>query len=239
MDENRSEQERAPEIEQGPMHSTRTWRACCLGPAIAVAAVLVLTIAAGLFSPRPRLQKTRQAGTGGRVAQQRRGEFVEFGKAYFAVARDADRFNEAAFGELDALTQGGGSIEQVRAAFRKAADADARASAEFEALPVPPNLLSRSKLRLSLDTMSKAYDARRRACETLATWNGDVNDRRTAETYRVQSEEVNRLTLEGLRHLGAAAADNELTTDDAGKFLPASSTKAGDFDAALFPQHRR
>jgi len=215
--EERSEEPPAPEIERAPAYSTKTLRACCLAPAIAVAAIFIFAVAAGLFSPRPRLPSGQRP-----QAQdlKRREAFVRFGREYFAIAARADEFNEKAFKELDALVRGNGSIGDVHTAFAEAGKANERASAEFKELAVPPELLSQSKVRQSLDVISEAYDLRRQACDTIIGWNGDIQDSATAEKYQQQAEEVNRLTMEGLRHLGNAAADNGITKDDARKFLP-------------------
>lgn len=188
---------------------------------LAFAVLLILAVSAGLFSPRPRFPETREPAVQDKAAQERREAFIKFGQNYFAIAQKADRVNEQAFERLESMTRGSGSIQDVHAAFRKAAEANRAASAEFKALQVPMNLQSQSKLRQSLDTMSKAYDARGLACDILVEWNGDMNDRATAERYGRQVEEINRLTLEGLGYLREAADDNKLTKEDAQEFLPA------------------
>ncbi len=226
MEENRPGEQERQEIEYRPTHSRRTWRACCLAPMLAVAALLILTVGAGLFGPGARLPQIGEQEVGDEAAQKRRETFVEFGRDYFAIVQKADRINEQAFSELQSLVQGSGSIEDMHAAFRKAADANSRASAELRALPVPQGLLSQSKLRQSVDMMSKAYAARKLACEVLAEWNGDVDDQVTAERYRRHVAEVNQLTTEGLRRLGEAAKDNGLTREDAEKFVPATAFRA-------------
>ena len=241
-EQNRPDQGREPEDiyklepENVFTHSRRTWRACCLAPTIAAVVILLLAVGAGLLGPRPRLPQTAEQPVRGEASEDRREAFMDFGKTYFAVAQRADKVSEQAFKELDALAQGGGSIEDVHAVFRNAADANEKASEEFKALPVPPTLLSQSKVRQSLDVMSEAYDARRRACEIIIAWDGDINDRSVAESYGRQAERINRLTLEGLRHLGAAAKDNGLTKEDAEKFLPAASLlKAREFRVDAIP----
>lgn len=231
MDEE-DELQRGPQIERMPACSSRTWRACCLAPAIAVGVVLILTVMAGLFGPQPRQPQTRPPDVS--VEDTRRDVFIQFGKQYFAIAHRADTLNEAAFAQLEAFRRGDSSIGDARAAFRKAAEANARASAEFKRLSVPAALSSQSKLRQSLDTMSEAYDARRRACEIIAGWNGDLNDRTTLERYRQQVVEINRLTVEGLRRLGEASRDNGLTRDDSREFLPAAAVPKAGESAQIF-----
>ena len=227
-DENQPVEENEPEYGYGPTHSPRTWRTCCLAPAIAVGVILLLTVGAGLFSPQTRLLR-KQPGVQDKAMRERREAFIRFGRSYFAIARKADEFNEKGFRELDAVARGNGSIEDLHAAFRDAAEANGRAAAEFKMLIVPHTLQSRLKIRQSLNTMSMAYDARKRACEILVAWNGDTGDQATAEIYRRQVEEINRLTMEGLKYLGDAAGDNGLTRDDVQKFLPAGFMKSDAF----------
>lgn len=203
-------------------YSRRTWLTCCIAPSLAIGAILVLTIVASLFSPRQRvdLPTRREPPSTAPETQQRRDEFVKFGKEYFAIAARADKYNEEGFAQLDKFMRGHSTIGNVHDAFAKAAKANSKAAKEFKALNIPDNLISKDKLRQSLDIMSDAYEARRRACEILVGWNGDMRDQTTAQRYSVQAEEINRLTLEGLQLLGAAADDNGLTRDDVEKFLP-------------------
>ena len=239
-EENKPAERNAPQDEgepEAPTESTyppRTWRTCCLAPLIAVSAILLLTIAAGLFSPQPRRPgfiRNPQMQARDKEARQRREVFVQFGRTYFAIAARADKYNEAGFKALEKMARGNGSLSDVHSTFTRAGQANARAAEEFRSAKIPSNLRSRQKLRQSLDTMSRAYDARRHACETIAAWNGDTNDRATAQIYRSQAEEINRLTLEGLRYLGGAADDNGLTREDVDKFLPAARAKAFGADA--------
>lgn len=235
MEENRPEEQKALRPDR-PAYSTKTWRACCLAPTIAIAVIFVLTIAAGLYGPQPRLLRRPQPPVQGEANQQRREAFVQFGKVFFATAARADRLNQAAFQELNAYTRGSGSIEGVHAIFAKASSANSRAAAEFRKLAIPSGLQSQPKLRRSLDMMSESYNARRQACETILGWNGDLQDRVTADRYRQQAYEINQLTMQGLRLLGEAADDNGLTKDDSEKFIPPSTTKVGIFDAgAMLP----
>lgn len=203
-------------------YSRRTWLTCCVAPILALGALLVLTIAAGLFSPRQRvdLPTRREPPSTSPEAQRRRDDFVKFGKEYFAIAARADKYNEAGFRQLNRFVRGNNTIGNVHDAFAEAAKANGKAAKEFKTLKIPDNLNSKDKLRQSLDIMSDAYEARRRACEILVSWNGDMRDETTAQRYSAQAQEINRLTLEGLRLLGAAADDNGLTRDDVEKFLP-------------------
>jgi len=239
-EENGAEEQNAPQDEGEPgapsesAYPPRTWRTCCLAPLIAISAILLLTIGAGLFSPqarRPRSPQGAETRDRDKEARQRREAFVRFCRTYFTIAARADRYNEAGFRELEKMAKGNGSLGDIHLAFARAGEANAKAAEEFKSAEIPSNLRSKSKLRQSLDTMSNAYDARRRACKTIAAWNGDVNDRATGQIYRSQAEEVNRLTLEGLRHLGAAADDNGLTKEDVEKFLPAARAKTFGADA--------
>lgn len=225
-----------PRPEYGPAYSRTTWRACCLAPAIAVAALLILTVAAGLFSPRPRLPGIQQPGATDKATLARREAFVRFGREYFTIAAKADNLSEAAFSQTDAFVRRNGSLDEVHAAFLKAGQANAEASKAFENLAVPQELLSQSKVMNSLDATSKSYELRSRACRTMVDWNGDVKDHATAEKYRQQADEINRLTIEGLHKLGEAARDNGLTDEDARKFLPTQeSLKASLFDGTAIP----
>jgi hypothetical protein len=202
-------------------YSRKTWLACCLAPLLAISAVLILTIAAGLFSPKPQTDFPTRSKTPESIEDQKRREaFVNFGKEYFAIAARADKHNEAGFKELEKLSQGHGSIKDVHNAFAIAAKANAKAAKEFRSLKIPPNLRSKDKLRQSLDTMAKAYEARMQACQIITKWNGNVNDRVTAKKYQAKATEINNLTFESLRLLGIAANDNGLTQDDVEKFLP-------------------
>ena len=246
-EESRPEEQNAPQDEGEPeapdesAYPPRTWRTCCLAPLIAVSAILLLTVAASLFSPQPRrpsFTQNQQTQAQDKEAGRRREAFVQFGKVYFAIAAGADKYNEAGFRELDKMARGSASLNNVHSTFAKAGEANAKAAEEFKAVSIPANLRSRSRLRQSLDTMSNAYGTRRRACETIAGWNGDVNDQATAQIYRSHADEINRLTLEGLRYLGEAADNNGLTREDVEKFLPAAgSTKAVTFGAdAIAPR---
>lgn len=200
-------------------HSPRKWRSCCLAPLIAVFAILFFTAVAGLFSGRGRYVQRSPQPARDPAMQARREAFTQFGKDYFAIARKADVYNEAAFGELDKMAKGSGSIKRVNAAFSKAGEANTKAAGEFEALQVPQSLLSREKIRQSRDSMSESYKARSRACDILANWNGDTNDKSVAGRYGNEVQEINRLTMDGLRYLGEAANDNGLSRDDLRRFL--------------------
>lgn len=233
QEEDRSEYTPAPKPE-GPAYSGGPWRACCLTSALAAIAILILTIGAGLFSPESPLRGP--PGDGDEANRERREAFVRFGREFFAITAEADTASEDAFRRLDAYFHGVGSIEDVHAAFREAADANRAASDGFGELSVPPELVSGEKIRQSLDTMSESYDTRRQACGTILAWDGDINDRATAERYRRQAEEISRLTTQGLNQLGEASRDNGLPNQDVRRFLPSRDRLgAGLFDVTAFP----
>lgn len=220
MEENKpgeQDQNTAPQ----PEHSPRSWRSCCLAPALALGMILLIGAAAYLFSPAHR------GVTGGPssdpVVQARRDAFVEFGKQYFAMADRADNANQAAFNALQAMTQPTGSIDAVHTAFQTASDANAQAASGFRTLNIPSNLVSQDKLQHSLDVVAQSYDKRREACDLMVVWNGDVNDKATSDKYNALAGDINRLTQDGMNSLGEAARDNQLTEDDVKKFLPATS----------------
>ena len=235
MEENRPEAQR-PENRYRPTHSPRTWRACCLVPTIAVALVLIVAFSASLLSPVTRFARSTRTAPDGETAVGNRQAFIRFGRGYFAVADKADRESERAFKMLESTVKGTGSLNQVHDAFRKAAEANAQASEEFRALEVPSSLESQSKIRKSLGLLSDAYDGRRRICEMMASWNGDVDDRELTARYRTAAEDVNRLTIEGLKYLGEAAGDNQLTREDVEKFVPPAPTSAAMLDPSPWRQ---
>lgn len=209
---------------------SRRWKACCLVPALALAAVLLFVVGGSLFSIRP---KPKQAPVRTKDTTE---DFIRFGREFFAITRRADTASEQAFKALEAMLQGGGSIEDVHSAFREASTANAQASAEFKALAIPKSLQSQSKLRQSVDTMSRSYYARKLACDILVDWGGDLNDQEIAGRYRGQVEDINRLTQEGLSYLAEAARDNGITQDDARRFLPAAIfSEKNPFEAAGIP----
>ena len=185
-------------------------------PTLALAALLIFVVAAGLFNQRPG---SRQTAVAPKVTHE---EFILFGREFFAIATRADKASEEAFKALEAMIRGGGSIEQVHSAFQEASAANGRASDEFKVLEIPASLQSQPKLRQSVDTMSKAYYARKLACDIMVSWNGDLSDQQIADKYRRQVEDINRLTQEGLGYLAEAARDNDITQDDARRFLPAA-----------------
>lgn len=235
MEENRPEAQR-PEDRYRPTHSPRTWRACCLAPTIAAALVLIVVFSASLLSPVTRFARGTRTAPDSGVSEENRHAFIEFGRGYFAVADRADRVSERAFKMLESMTKGNGSLEQVHRAFRTAAEANAQASEQFRALDVPSGLESQSKIRKSLALLADAYDGRRRICEMMASWNGDMNDKELAARYRAAAEDVNRLTMEGLRYLGEAAGDNQLTREDVEQFVPPAPTSAAMLDPLLWRQ---
>lgn len=181
---------------------------------LALLAVLLIAAAAGLFSPRP--------GSKPNIAAETREEFIQFGKDFFAIARKADQSSEQAFKALESMLQGGGSIEDVHSAFREASTANGQAANDFKGLEIPASLQSQSNLTKSVDAMSRAYYARKLACDILVDWNGDLNDQVIADKYTRQVQDINRLTQEGLALLANAARDNGITEDDASRFLPAA-----------------
>ena len=192
----------------------RTWKACCLVPALAIGGVLLIVAGASLFSSRPALRRPSPA------VSDTRKDFVQFGKQFFAISQKADVVSENAFKVLQSEIRNKVSIEKVHSAFRRASDANRQASGEFKVLAIPPSLRSQSKLRQSVDTMSRSYYARKLACDILAAWDGNLDDQQTADNYRRQVEDINRLTQEGLSYLADAANDNGITQDDAKRFLP-------------------
>lgn len=204
-----------------PEHSPRTWRACCLAPTLALALILIISIGASLYSPVTRKLGGKTAQPTDAATQALRDAFVEFGKKYFAIALKADRVNRVAFDALQAKVQGGGTLDQVHSAFRKAADANAQAAAELDALTIPTSLRSQDKLRLSIDSISQSFAMRHDVCMLLVQWNGDTKDQATADRYNSMGEKINKLTEDGLTYLGEAAKDNQLTSDDVRKFVPA------------------
>ena len=201
-------------------HSPRKWKSCCLAPIIAVFAILIFTAVAGVFSGQGRYVQHSPQLANDPAMQARREVFTQFGKDYFAIARKADVYNEAAFGELDKMPKGNGSIKRVNDAFSKAGAANKKAAEEYNALRIPQGLLSREYIRKSIDSMSASYEARSRACNILANWNGDTNDKSVAGRYGNEVQKINSLTMDGLRYLGEAANDNGLSRDDLRRFLP-------------------
>lgn len=196
--------------------SSRTWRACCLAPALAIGSILLLVVGASLFNSRPASRHPAPPRSHTREA------FIQFGREFFVIAKSADKVSEQAFKTLQSKIQGSGSMEEVHSAFQEASDANRRASDDFMKLKIPQSLQSQSKLRLSVATMSKAYYARKLACDILVEWNGDLNDQQTGEKYRRQVEDINRLTQEGLGYLADAANDNGVTEEDARRFVPSA-----------------
>lgn len=231
--ERRDIPENQPDFGDRSEYSRTTWRACCMAPSIAIGVLLILTLGVGLLSTRGTRQPANRTNTRASASPEVRQAFIGFGKQYFAIADRADNQNEAAFKVLRSYAGGNNSIEEVHSAFRTATDGNRRASQEFKALRVPQQCTSREKMQRSLDTISRAYDARRRACETIVGWNGDANDQATADRYRKQAEEVNTLTREGLTYLGEAASENGLTADDVKKFLPSAM---GEFHTDPMPE---
>lgn len=202
-------------------HSTRAWRACCLVPMLVLVALLIFSIAASLYSGRGRNESPR-----GRGPDVRKQDFIDFGKAYFAIAYKADKSSKAAFDELRSLGEGKGSIERVHDAFRQAAVANGKAAEEFRMLDIPQTLTSQSDLNESVNVMSQAYTAKQEACEVILSWNGDENDRTVADKYMSKVHEIHQLSDEGLRHLVQAANDNGLTRDDIREFAPKAAESA-------------
>jgi hypothetical protein len=220
--------ERAPERQDHSAYSPRAWRSCCLAPTLALAAVLLISVTARLWDlggGAPSAPGARQRSDTG---LEKRGVFVEFGREYFAIADRADKISESAFQELNSFVGGNGSVDGVRAAFRKASVANARASWEFKQLAIPSALASRDKLRRSLDLISRSYTARQRACDVIAGWNGDVNDRAASSKYEEYVQEVDMLTSEALSHFKVASQDNGLTEDDYRKFMPGENGRYAD-----------
>jgi hypothetical protein len=235
MDENRPEGQNLDERFR-PEHSPRTWRACCLAPTVAAALVLILAFGAGLLGPRTRFAAGRKDEEQRPDVEQRRQAFIELGQSCFEIADRADQTSEKAFGALERMVRKEGSLDQVHQAFKDASAANGRASTQFRSLPISPVLVSESKIRKSLDTLSQAYDGRRRICDMLVAWDGNVENRTVIARYQTEAEDVNRLTTEGLKYLGEAAGDNELTREDIEKFAPPAPETAGLFGA--FPWTR-
>ena len=230
MDEDRPEGTNLDERYRSE-HSPRTWRACCLAPTIAAALVLILALGTGMLGTKARFAGGRRDDGSNPVIEQRRAAFIRLGQSCFEIADRADQASEKAFSRLESMVRGEGSLDDVHRAFREASKANGRASAEFSRLSVPPELISGSKIRKSLDTLSQAYDGRRKICDMLVTWDGDVNNKTVVARYQSAAEDVNRLTAEGLQYLGEAAGDNELTREDVEKFAPPSPETAGLFGA--------
>lgn len=243
--ESRENREGEPMYEGGPVnpyesaHNPRTWRACCLAPIIAIIALLVLSIGAGLYSPQPRFPQNNEPAADDPESLARRESFVGLGQSFFGIADRADKYNETAFQELDAFIRDNSTIDRVNASFAEAGIANTKAAEEYKALQIPENLLDQDGLRKSLDSMSESYNARRRACDILSTWNGDLEDEETANRYQKEVRDINRLTMDGLRQLGEAATTNGLTQEDVERFLPANTLRldlfAGD---AILPRRR-
>lgn len=226
------------EEEYRSAYTRRTWRSCCLAPAIAVAVIFLLTVVAGLFGPEPRkgTSPAERPAADGKSSLERRQAFVRFGKQYFAIARKTDDLNEKAFVELERLGRGQGSPAKVKAAFRGAADANRLAAAQYKTLAVPAVLLAQEKCQDAMNTMSDAFEARRRACEIVVRWTDDTESQTLAGQYARHADEVNRLTAAGLAALGAAAEANGVTEDDVRRFLPASGgRRATQFGDVLMP----
>jgi hypothetical protein len=238
MDENTPEVQDQNTPNQ-PEHSPRTWRACCLVPMLAAALVLIIVIGASLHSPMGRKLGDKAAPSTDAATQARREAFIQFGKDYFAIAIKADEVNRVAFDTLQAMVQGGGSLDQVHGAFRKAADANARAATDLKALPIPTSLRSQDKLRQSIDSISRSFAMRHDVCLLLVQWNGDTKDQATAMQYNAMGEKINKLTEDGLNYLGEAAKDNELTSDDVRKFVPEQVRQSMQMGALPWQQQSR
>jgi hypothetical protein len=219
MDENTPEVQDQNTPNQ-PEHSPKIWRACCLVPTLAAALVLIIAIGASLHSPMSRGLGNKPAQPADASTQARREAFIGFGKKYFAIAMKADEVNRVAFDTLQAMVQGGGTLDQVHSAFRRAAGANARAAAELNALGIPASLKSQDKLKRSIDSISQSFAVRHDVCVLLVQWNGDTKDQATASRYNSMGEKINKLTEDGLNYLGEAAKDNQLTSDDVRRFVP-------------------
>lgn len=230
MDENTPDPQNQDQRYQ-PEHSPRVWRACCLVPTLVAGLVLIIVVGAGLWSPVRRMTGTTTAPSDPATKAQRES-FVSFGKSFFAPIVVAEKANKAAFDALDANVQRGGSLDDVHARFRTAADANGRAATQLRALSIPPNLQSRDKIRKSIDLVSESFDVRRDVCLLLVAWNGDMNDRNTVDKYNGMAKRVNSLTQDGLRQLAEAARDNHLTEDDARRFLPAKMSQSMQMSAS-------
>lgn len=237
MTENTPEEQPVHPSEPESAHSTRQWRACCLAPTVALGLILIVVVAAGLFSPQPGQED--RAVVQEEVDPERREAFVAFGQTYFGIAKKADEVNERAFAEMEALAQGSGSIGRVHEVFLEAARANEVAVEDFKGIQIPGNLLSREKIRQSSDLMSQSYEQRRLACMTLAEWNGDFDDQQTAQEFGVRVEQVNRLTVEGLTQLADAARDNGLTDSDLDRMVPASLMDAARMWMGISPWRMR
>ncbi len=222
MDEPRSDLDAQGNRNQ-PEHSPRVWRACCLVPTLAVALIFIIAIGASLRSPSRRMFGGPPQPTDA-ASKARREAFISFGKAYFGVIQKAEQANQTAFEALQSKVQGNGSLETVHSTFRTAAGANARAAAELKALSIPQNLRSQDKIQASINSVSQSFLLRRDVCMLLVAWNGDTKDQRTVDKYNSLAEKVNSLTRDGLTQLADAARDNQVTQDDARKFLPSSES---------------
>src|SRR5665647_157441 len=106
MQENRpAEQDpNSPNVPNQPEHSSRTWRACCLVPTLALALILLIGVAASLYSPARRGAGRGSEGTqpGDQAVQARRDAFVQFGRRFFSIATKADDVSGDAFRAMQA-----------------------------------------------------------------------------------------------------------------------------------------
>lgn len=209
-DENRTPEEPQTRRPVGPTHSTRAWRACCLVPTLAVFAILVFAVLASLNSTIDRTAR-KKATT---ATPQTRQEFMQFGRQYIGIAKGADGPSRDAFRILMAMRAGDASTENMHTAFKKASDANGRASEAFGSLDVPDGLVSRDLLISSARSMSKSYAARKRACDVLAAWNGDPNDKNTIRKYEREAKAIQTNADEGLRNFIQGATDNGLSEND-------------------------
>lgn len=189
-------------------YSPRTWRGCCLAPTIALGLILIIAAVAGL-NTRSSFLNNRPSKT-----PDRKVVFQSFGKSYFYIASRADFETGRAFKELRAYADGKRSMAVVRQAFKRAADANARASTEFSQLTVPDTLASQEKIRHSVDTMAYAYRMRQAVCETVQSWNGKPSDGALLDKYALQTSQVKYLTEEGVGSFAEAAYANGLSSED-------------------------
>lgn len=211
-------------------YTTRTWRGCCIVPIIASIALLILTFTAGLFDRPIRTNQTPEQA----AASPHRQEFIEFGKAFFAIAQGADEVNEQGFRELDKFSRQQDNASGVKSVFRRAAIANQQAAEKYRDLRIPRNLDAQAECRESVSKIGQSFTARQNACETIIRWADDPNNQEIAEEYAKHASDVNTLTQEGLAAFAEAAKANGVTEEDAREFLPESvAQKVMQFDSRI------
>ncbi len=211
-------------------YSTRTWRGCCIVPIIASVALLILTFTAGLFDRPIRTDQTPERA----AASPHRQEFIEFGKAFFAIAQTADEVNEQGFRELDKFSRERGNASGVKSVFRRAAAANQEAARNYRNLRIPLSLDAQTECREAVSKVGQSFTARQNACEIIVRWADDPNNQEIAQEYARYASDVNTLTQEGLAAFAEAAKANGVTEEDARQFLPeAIGQKVMRFDSRI------